>query len=64
MSKQKYTEHPRADYDFRGEYTRECDLCQKQHTVFTQRDNHPEYYTDVFVKCDCGNHVQFTLPVN
>lgn len=46
------------------EYSNICKQCSKQHTLFTQRDEYPEYYTTVIVKCDCRNLVEFELPVN
>lgn len=54
-------------YDFGGEYSqtyKEKCVCGKEIEVSTQTDDSPEYYTDVFVKCDCGNSVHFSLPVN
>lgn len=54
-------------YDFNGEfsqvYKRKCQ-CGKVVEISTQKDERPEYYTNVFVKCDCGKSVQFILPVN
>lgn len=54
-------------YDFGGEfsqvYKNKC-KCGKTHKVSTQQDSNPEYYIDIFVKCDCGDSVVFTLPVN
>lgn len=35
-------------------YTEVCKSCNKMHEVLTQADNDPEYYTKVYVKCDCG----------
>ena len=32
--------------------------------ILTQPDRHPEYYTQIFVKCSCGKSVEFCLPVN
>lgn len=45
-------------------YSLNCDKCDKAHSLITQRDDNPEYYTDVTVVCDCGTHVHFELPVN
>jgi len=45
-------------------YKARCKNCGKEHTLFTQEDNKPEYYTEVFVECSCGNRVLFQLPVN
>ena len=54
-------------YDFGDEcaqtYTKECE-CGKTHEVSTQQDSCPEYYTDIYIKCDCGKSVGFELPVN
>ena len=44
-------------------YTQFCE-CKREHTIITQKDSWPEYYTDVYVVCDCGNCVHFNLPVN
>ena len=52
------------DFDNGQTYTEKCRCCGKEIKVSTQEDNCPEYYTDVFVKCDCGNPVHFCLPVN
>ena len=54
-------------YDFGGEfqqtYKNTC-KCGNKIEVSNQKDQHPEYYTDVFVKCGCGKSVKFELPVN
>ena len=53
--------------DFGGEYSQEYKAncsCGKEFNISTQEDIHPEYYTDIFVKCDCGESVKFILPVN
>jgi len=54
-------------YDFEGKYaqtyTKECergDIIE----VSTQKDHSPEYYTAVYVRCNCGKSVEFNLPVN
>ncbi len=55
-------------YDFGGEfsqeYTETCSKCGKAFTVSTQIDNNPEYHTEIYIKCDCGNSIEFILPVN
>lgn len=63
---QTYKKLESNDYDMRGWYTKECSTptCDKLHTVFTQEDDYPEYYTTVSVKCACGELVKFELPVN
>lgn len=54
-------------YDFGDEFSRvykeKCD-CGNEIEVSTQKDESPEYYVDVFVKCVCGESVNFSLPVN
>lgn len=64
MIEQRYEEFEVADYDMRGKFQKECDECGKTHTLFTQHDHDPEYYTTVTAACDCGAHVSFSLPVN
>lgn len=54
-------------YDFGGEYAQtysETCECGRVIEVSTQIDDYPEYYTDIYVKCDCGKSVAFSLPVN
>jgi len=54
-------------YDFGGKfsevYSGICE-CGNIIEVSTQEDGNPEYYTDVYVKCSCGESVKFSLPVN
>jgi hypothetical protein len=63
MSEQKSKNVEHEEFDMRGVYTNKCD-CGKEIEVRTQEDNNPEYYTDVYVKCDCSLYVLFNLPVN
>lgn len=55
-------------YDFGSEYAKtyseQCKECGKTYEVSTQKDNHPEYFTEVYLKCECGASVLFDLPVN
>jgi HKD family nuclease len=51
-------------FEYNQKYSEECPLCTMSINVITQRDNFPEYETDVYVKCQCGNYVHFILPVN
>ncbi len=46
------------------QYQQECSDCKKSIIVETQKDDDPEYYAYVYVKCDCGGFVKFELPVN
>lgn len=52
------------DFDKRYKYTKKCKQCEKTHTLLTQEDADPEYYTEISVLCDCGNYVCFCVPVN
>lgn len=55
-------------YDFGSEYAQTyaelCKKCGRKIEVSTQRDECPEYKTDVYVRCVCGESVGFYLPVN
>jgi hypothetical protein len=44
-------------------YTEECE-CGNKIEVSAQQDNHPEYYTEIHIKCICNRSVKFELPVN
>jgi len=49
--------------NFAQTYKEKCE-CGKEIEVSTQQDQCPEYYTEVYVRCECGKSVCFTLPVN
>ena len=44
-------------------YIKSCD-CGKVIELSTQKDENPEYYTYVYIKCSCGKSVYFSIPVN
>lgn len=48
----------------RYEYKKVCDVCDMTMKVMTQRNNSPEYETEVYIQCNCGNWIEFILPVN
>lgn len=48
----------------RCEYEQECPTCLMTMTVLTQRGNSPEYETEIYVQCSCGEYIEFILPVN
>ena len=54
-------------YGFGGEYAQtyknKC-VCGEIIEVSTQKDEDPEYKTDIYVRCQCGRSVHFELPVN
>jgi len=45
-------------------YDETCKKCGKMHLIYSQKDHLPEYYTPVYVVCECGELVLFNLPVN
>jgi len=45
-------------------YEEKCKECGKSYVIYTQSDNKPEYHTEVYVKCECEEMVEFVLPVN
>jgi uncharacterized protein (DUF983 family) len=46
-------------------YSENCKECGREVFVYSQTDNCPEYYTHVFVRCECcGNFVEIETPVN
>lgn len=55
-------------YEFGSEhaqtYKAQCGKCGAEIEVSTQRDAHPEYRTEVHVRCQCGGSAEFELPVN
>jgi len=56
----KYEEIPKG---LRSEYKKEC-KCGKTHLILTQKDDFPEYDTEAYVLCNCGEFIEFILPVN
>ena len=48
----------------RFSYEKECDLCAQPMAICSQEDNRPEYHTQIYVQCSCGNYLEFELPVN
>lgn len=43
----------------------ECPECGDKYSFYTQRDDCPEYYTDVWVVCkNCRNLIKCIFPVN
>ena len=48
---------------YRNEYSEECPLCTTTCTVLTQPAP-GEYDTKIYVQCQCGEYLEFELPVN
>jgi hypothetical protein len=49
--------------DYAKTYKKKC-KCGRTVEVSTQKDENPEYYTEIHVRCVCGRSVVFDLPVN
>jgi hypothetical protein len=65
MNRQRYKEHENAEYSMRGEYINDCEKCGCENSVFSQKDNRPEYITQVIVKClGCRALISFDIAVN
>lgn len=48
----------------RTEYLFNCINCKKTYKFLAQANNFPEYETEIYFECDCGNFVELILPVN
>jgi hypothetical protein len=49
---------------YRSEYHKTCECCGLDQLILTQKDNFPEYETEIYLQCQCGEFIEFTLPVN
>ncbi len=49
---------------FRCFYIKDCDYCGLTQEILTQSDEKPEYWTEIYLNCQCGNYIKFELPVN
>ncbi len=52
------------DWRWSGVFSGKCDGCGKEFNIRTQEDNHPEYYTGIYVEHCPGQYTKFELPVN
>jgi hypothetical protein len=48
----------------RVEYIKTCNCCHLEQKILSQRDDSPEYETEIYLHCQCGNYIEFILPVN
>lgn len=48
----------------RVEYIKTCDICGLVHKILSQGDDYPEYDYEIQLECQCGNYIEFILPVN
>ena len=46
------------------EYSQECPCCELKMCVYADKYNDPEYEYEVYVQCQCGEFLEFILPVN
>lgn len=49
---------------YRSSYIQKCICCDLEQEILTQGNNYPEYETDIYLKCQCGEYIEFILPVN
>lgn len=45
-------------------YVELCPKCKEIQHILTKRSNDPEYETEIYLRCQCGNYIKFILPVN
>ncbi len=45
-------------------YIKECSCCGIKQTILTQDSSSNEYYTEIYLQCQCGEFIEFKLPVN
>jgi hypothetical protein len=44
-------------------YEKTC-KCGKKFVLLSQKNDDPEYYTSLYLLCECGEYVKFNIPVN
>lgn len=49
---------------YRREIYQDSCQCGKIIQVLTQRNNFSEYETEIYILCECGEYLEFILPVN
>ncbi len=50
--------------DLRVEYEKVCCCCGLKQKILTQENYFPEYETEIYLLCQCGEYIEFILPVN
>lgn len=48
----------------RFSYKKQCSCCGLEQEILTQRSDFPEYETEIYLVCQCGEYIEFELPVN
>lgn len=46
------------------EYEKTCSTCLLTSLILSQHDDFPEYHTEIYLQCTCGEFLEFILPVN
>ena len=64
MNEEKFINIEDIPEGLRVKYIKKCPLCLIENTMLTQHDNDPEYYTEIYLQCQCGNFIEFNLPIN
>ena len=50
---------------YKAPYVEECDNCGKEHTLYANDNTtYNEYWEQVFLECECGQMIHFSLPAN
>lgn len=49
---------------YRHEYLKVCSCCGLEQKILTQDNHLPEYETEIYLVCVCGEFIEFVLPVN
>lgn len=47
-----------------GVFEQECQKCGFNHKLFAEEDNDPEYYVTIWTVCQCGDEIEWIIPVN
>lgn len=45
-------------------YEKECPICCITQKILSKASNFPEYETEIYLQCQCGEYLEFILPVN
>lgn len=45
-------------------YQENCDVCSQIINISTKKNDDAEFYTNVYVQCDCGNWIEFEVSIN
>jgi len=48
----------------RNSFIQKCSYCGLDQEILTQDDDFAEYHTEIYLRCQCGEFIEFILPVN